>query len=61
MARTAALSRLSKPKPLCWVSVWFFSAHKNKIAAQPSGRDFEKKAQGSGLFLIPTMKLSLTN
>ena len=51
MARTAALSRLSKPKPLCWVSVWFFSAHKNKIAAQRSGCDFGRRRKGAdGVF-----------
>ena len=101
MARTAALSRLSKPKPLCWVSVWFFSAHKSKIAPQRSGCDFGRMRKGADgvfatggngvertlrrrgawtlpltllhqaracpfksarlLYLIPTMKLSLTN
>ena len=51
MARTAALSRLSKPKPLCWVSVWFFSAHKNRIAAQRSGCDFGRRRKGAdGVF-----------
>ena len=42
---------LSKLKPLCWVSVCFFNAHKNKIAAQRSGCDFERRRKGAdGVF-----------